>query len=134
MGSNIYQFKLNIKSSRIRSKISLKKDTKVTATVCSCQLTLFSCLFFFVNFGHISYCFLVFLLLSLNAAFEIQVLRTSAIKRRGDFRIFKFTSAIRRQKKCQKLFRNICILRRQWVTSMAYLGILPRAMIWFFNS
>ena len=122
MGSNIYQFKLNIKSSRIRSKISLKKDTKVTATVCSCQLKLFSCLFFVVNFGHISYCFLVFLLLSLNAAFEIQVLRTSAIKRRGDFRIFKFTSAIRRQKKMPKALQKYLYI----ASAMGYLNGVPR--------
>ena len=32
------------------------------------------------------------------AAFEIQVLSTSAIKCRGDFRILQFASAIRRQK------------------------------------
>ena len=35
-----------------------------------------------------------------DAAFEIQVLSTSAIKCQGDFRIFQFASAISQQKNC----------------------------------
>ena len=49
------------------------------------------------------------------AAFEIQVLSTSIIKCRGDFRIFQFASEIRRQKYCQRLSRNLCILRPKWL-------------------
>ena len=37
-------------------------------------------------------------LLISNTAFKIQVVSTSAIKYRGDFRIFQFASEIRRQK------------------------------------
>ena len=47
-----------------------------------------------------------------GSAFKIQVLSTSAIKCRGDFRNFQFASEIRRQKNCRRLSRNLCILRR----------------------
>ena len=38
-----------------------------------------------------------------NSAFEIQVLSTLAIKRQGDFKIFQFTLAMRRDKKRPKI-------------------------------
>ena len=47
-------------------------------------------------------------------AFKIQVLSTTAIKCWGSFRILKFVSALRPQKNCQRLSRNLCILRQQW--------------------
>ena len=55
-------------------------------------------------------------LLISNTAFKIQVLSTSATKCRGDFKIFQFASAIRRQKMpfCCRLNRSLCILNRQW--------------------
>ena len=64
--------------------------------------------------------------------FENQVLSTSAIKCRGDFRIFQFASAIRREKKLRKTQQKPLYITSTMVS--AYLGILPRAMIWFINS
>ena len=51
-----------------------------------------------------------------KAAFEIQVLSTLAIKCRGGFKMFQFTWGIRQQKHCQRLSRNHCILRWQWLS------------------
>ena len=65
-----------------------------------------------------------------STAFEIQVLIMSAVKCWGDFRIFQFASAIRRQKNYRRLRRNLCTL----AMALAYLAILPRTMICFFNS
>ena len=48
-------------------------------------------------------------------AFEIQVVRASAIKWEGIFWLFQFASAIHRQKGCRKRSRNLCILRRRWL-------------------
>ena len=46
----------------------------------------------------------------LQSAFKIQVLSMSAIKCQGKFQNFHFSSAIRRQKSCQRVNRNLCIL------------------------
>ena len=47
--------------------------------------------------------------------FKIQVLSTLAIKCWRNFWIFHFASTICRQKNCQRLNRNLCILRQQWL-------------------
>ena len=46
-----------------------------------------------------------------SAALEIEVLSTSATKCRGNFQTFHFALAIRRQKNCRRLDKNLCILR-----------------------
>ena len=53
--------------------------------------------------------------LNCSSDFEIQVLSTSAIKSQGNFRIFRFASVICWQKSCQRLSRNLCIFRQQWL-------------------
>ena len=67
-----------------------------------------------------------------DVALQIQVLSMLAIKCWGEFRIFQFDLAIRRHKKPPKTQQ-----KPFYITSLiasAYLGILPRAMICFFNS
>ena len=66
------------------------------------------------------------------SAFEIQVLRKSAIKCRGNFRTLQFASGMRRQKKLPKTQHKPLYITLEMAS--AYLGILPRAMIWSFNS
>ena len=55
--------------------------------------------------------------------FEIQVLSTSAIKCRGNFQIFHFALAIRQQKNCRILDKNLCILCQQWLASTFCQGV-----------
>ena len=55
--------------------------------------------------------------------FEIQVLSTSAIKCRGNFQIFHFALAIRQQKNCWILDKNLCILCQQWLASTFCQGV-----------
>ena len=64
-------------------------------------------------------------------AFEIQVLSTSAIKCQGKFRIFQFALAMRWQKNCWRFNKLLFIMSAM---ALAYLSILPRTMIQFFNS
>ena len=61
------------------------------------------------------------------------MLSTSAIKCRGDFKVFEFASAMRWQKtKLPKTQQKT--LHITSATAWACIGILTRAMIWFFNS
>ena len=59
--TDIYLFKVNNRKTRKRCDIYFKVNNKNTRTM---SLRSFSC--FLINFEHISYLFLVFLLLSLN--------------------------------------------------------------------
>ena len=58
-----------------------------------------------------------------QTAFEIQVLSMSAIKCGGNFQIFHFALAIRQQKNCWILDKNLCILRQQWLASTFCQGV-----------
>ena len=65
-----------------------------------------------------------------KTAFEIQVPRMLAIKYRGDFRIFSLPWQYVGKKKLSKT------LQKPYVTlaiALAYLSILPIAMLWFFS-
>ena len=64
-----------------------------------------------------------------QAAFENQVLRTSAIKCRGKFKNFQFALAMRRQKKLPKTQQKP--LYNTSDMASAYLGSLPKTMIFF---
>ena len=64
-----------------------------------------------------------------NSASEIQVL--VHWQWRGDFKIFQFASATRRQKKAEDSIDTFVIASPM---ASACLGILPRAMIWFLNN
>ena len=75
------------------------------------------------------------------AAFKIQVINTSAKKKKkkkkkcwGNFRIFHFASAIHRKKKNKLAEIQQKPLYILSAMVLAYCCILPRAMIWFFNS
>ena len=65
--------------------------------------------------------------------YEIEVLSTSAIKCQGKIRIFQFAWAIRRQKNCQRLSRNLCLHHVGNGFGIPS-AILPRTMIWIFSS
>ena len=67
-----------------------------------------------------------------HSAFEIQMQSTSAIKCLSDSRIFQFASATRRQKVLPKTQQKPLYITSAMAS--ACLGILPKAMIWFFNS
>ena len=58
---DIYKLKVNITNSRTRSKIWPKKETRAASTNCIFMLIDVILVSFFVNFGHISCRFLVFL-------------------------------------------------------------------------
>ena len=65
-----------------------------------------------------------------KTAFEIQVLSMLAIKYRGDFRIFSLPWQYVGKKELSKT------LQKPYVTlaiALAYLSILPIAMLWFFS-
>ena len=79
--------------------------------------------------GYRNKCFLVALCCP---AFEIQVLSMSAIKCLGNFRFFHFTSVICQGNKLPKTQQKPLYITS--AIALACLGILPRAMIWFFNS
>ena len=67
-----------------------------------------------------------------HLAFEMQVQSMSAIKCRGNFRIFQFASAMHWQKKLPKSQQKPLYIKSAMASTC--LCILPKAMIWFFNN